>query len=67
MYAVMVVRVIARVFQDDTGAYTELPVLIDGTQKIIKPVLEYTLILKREGRGQSTINKLIKSVQLLLE
>lgn len=63
----MVVRVIAKVFQDDTGVYAELPVLVDHSQEVIKPLLEYTLVLKREGRSQSTINNLIKSVHLMLE
>ena len=63
----MVVRVFAKVFQDDTGACVELPVLIDHSHVVIKPLLEYTLTLYRDGSSQSTINNLIKSVYLLLE
>lgn len=53
--------------QDDTGAYVQIPVLIDEHCEVVQPLLDYTLKLKRDGRSLSTINNLIKATQLLLE
>lgn len=64
---VMVVKVKAKVVQDDTGAYARLPVLIDETHEVVMPLLDYCLMLQREGRSLSTINNVIKATQLLLE
>ena len=63
----MVVKVKAKVVQDDTGAYAQLPVLIDEAHEVVMPLLDYCLMLQREGRSLSTINNVIKATQLLLE
>ncbi|MGQ1512268.1 gamma-mobile-trio recombinase GmtY [Acinetobacter baumannii] len=62
-----IIRVNAKVIQDDSGVFTEIPVLLDENQEIIKPLMEYTLKLKRDGMSQSTIMNCIKATQLLLE
>ena len=63
----MVVKVKAKVVQDDTGVYAQLPVLIDEAHEVVMPLLDYCLMLQREDRSLSTINNVIKSTQLLLE
>lgn len=61
------VRVRAKVIQDDSGVFTEIPVLLDANKKTIRPLMEYVLKLKRDGKSASTINNYIKATQLLLE
>lgn len=61
------VRVRAKVIQDDSGVFIEVPILLDQNQETIKPLMEYILKLKRDGRSPSTINVYVKAVQLLLE
>jgi len=62
-----VVRVNAKVVQDDSGVFTEIPVLLNQNKEVIKPLMEYALKLKRDGMSQSTISNYIKAAQLLLE
>lgn len=62
-----VVRVKAKVVQDDSGVFTEIPILLDENKTPIKPLVEYMLKLKRDGLSQSTMNNSIKATQLLLE
>ena len=62
-----IVRINAKIIQDDSGVFTEIPVLLDENQDVIKPLMEYTLKLKRDGMSQSTILNCIKATQLLLE
>ena len=62
-----VVRVNAKVVQDDSGVFTEIPVLLDQNKDPVKPLVEYVLKLKRDGMSQSTIINYIKATQLLLE
>lgn len=50
-----IVRINAKIIQDDSGVFTEIPVLLDENQDVIKPLMEYTLKLKRDGMSQSTI------------
>jgi len=64
---VEVVRVNAKVVQDDSGVFTEIPVLLDQKKEPVKPLVEYALKLKRDGMSQSTISNYIKATQLLLE
>lgn len=61
------IKVIAKVVQDDSGVFTEIPILLDENRKVIKPLLEFALKLKRDGMSQSTISNYIKATQLLLE
>lgn len=62
-----VVRVNAKVIQDNSGIFTEIPVLLDQDKKPIYPLVEYVLKLQRDGLSSSTINNSIKATQLLLE
>ncbi|MDH1700051.1 site-specific integrase, partial [Acinetobacter johnsonii] len=62
-----VVRVNAKVVQDDSGVFTEIPVLLDKNKEPVKPLAEFALKLKRDGMSQSTISNHIKATQLLLE
>lgn len=62
-----IVKVIAKVVDDNSGVFTEIPVLLDKNKEPIKPLVEYVLKLKRNGKSQSTIDKYIKATQLLLE
>ena len=55
-----VVRVNAKVVQDDSGVFTEIPVLLDQNKEPVKPLIEYTLKLKRDGMSQSTISNHVK-------
>lgn len=61
------VRVKAKVVQDDSGVFTEIPVLLDQNQEVIQPLMKYVLKLKRDGRSPSTLNVYVKAVQMLLE
>lgn len=61
------VRVNAKIIQDDSGVFSEIPVLLDQNQEVIEPLLKYTLKLNRDGRSPSTINVYVKAVQMLLE
>lgn len=62
-----IVKVNAKVVQDDSGVFSEIPVLLDENKDVIQPLMEYALKLKRNGRSPSTINNCIKATQLLLE
>ena len=61
------VRVRAKAVQDDSGVYSEIPVLISDSNEILKPLMDYALKLKRDGKSHSTINNYIKATQLLIE
>lgn len=61
------VKVIAKVVDDNSGVFTEIPVLLDQNKEPIKQLVEYALKLKRDGRSQATISNCIKATQLLLE
>jgi hypothetical protein len=62
-----IVKVNAKVVQDDTGVFTEIPVLLDKNGEAIKQLQEYTLKLRRDGMSESTISNFIKATHLLLE
>ena len=64
---VKTVKVIAKIIEDNSGVFTEVPILISENNEVIQPLLEYTLRLKREGKSQSTINRYISASRLLLE
>ena len=57
---VEVVRINAKVVLDDSGVFTEIPVLLDQNKEPVKPLIEYALKLKRDGMSQSTISNYIK-------
>lgn len=61
------VKVNAKIVQDNSKVFTEIPVLLDESSQVIKPLMEFILKLKHDGKSQSTINGYIKSAQLLLE
>lgn len=61
------VKVKAKVFQDDSGVFTEIPVLLDENTEVLKPLMDYSLKLKHEDKSQTTINNCVKATQLLLE
>ena len=62
-----IVKVIAKVVDDDSGIKTEVPVLLDENNQVLKPLLDFTLKLKRDGRSQTKLDELVSSVRLLLE
>lgn len=62
-----IVKVKAKVVHDNSGVFTEIYVLLDDNKEVIKPLLEYVIKLKRDGKSQSTISNCIKATQLLLE
>jgi integrase len=63
----LVVKVNAKVVQDDSGACSQIPVLISENNEVIRLLINYVLKLKRDGKSISTINNHIKATQLLLE
>lgn len=62
-----IVKVTAKVFDDNSGVSIEIPVLLDENQQVLKPLLEYILKLKRNGYSPSTLHKYINATKLLLE
>lgn len=62
-----IVKVKAKILDDNSGIFTEIPVLLDQDKEPIKPLVEYALKLKRDGMSPSTTNNYIKATQLLLE
>lgn len=62
-----IVKVVAKIVDDNSGVFTEIPVLLDENKNPIKPLVEYALKLKRDGMSQSTISNSIKATHLLLE
>ena len=62
-----IVKVIAKVVDDNSGVFTEIPILLDQNKEPIKPLVEYALKLKRDGMSQSSINNYIKATHLLFE
>lgn len=61
-----IVKVNAKIVQDNSYMFTEIPVLLDKNRQVIKPLMEYALHLKTNGRSQSTINNVVRATQLLL-
>ena len=41
-----IVKVNAKVVQDDSGVFSEIPVLLDENKDVIQPLMEYALKLK---------------------
>lgn len=64
---VKTVKIKAKVIQNDTGVFIQVPVLIDEKNQIIQPFLDFILKLKRDGKSQSTINNYTRATQWLLE
>ena len=64
---VEVVRVNAKVVQDDSRMFAEIPILLDKNKEPVKPLVEFVLKLKRYGMNQSTISNYVQVTQLLLE
>ncbi|OTG96012.1 integrase [Acinetobacter sp. ANC 4654] len=62
-----IVKVNAKVVQDNTGVFIEIPILLDEKKEVIKPFLEFILKLKRDGKSQSTVSNYTRATQLLLE
>jgi hypothetical protein len=62
-----IVKVIAKVVDDDTGIKIEIPVLLDENNQVIKQLVDFALKLKRDGRSQIKLDELVSSVRLLLE
>lgn len=62
-----IVKVVAKIVDDNSGVFTEIPILLDEKKQVIKPLLDYILKLKRNGKSQSTITIVIKATKLLLE
>lgn len=62
-----IVKVIAKVVDDDSDIKTEVPVLLDENNHVLKSLLNFTLKLKRDGRSQTKLDELVSSVRLLLE
>lgn len=44
-----IVKVVAKVLEDNSGVFTEIPVLLDENKQVLRPLLEYILKLKRNG------------------
>lgn len=61
------VKVKSKVFEDNTGVCSEVPILLDSKKQPIKPLLEYIIKLKRDGRSVSTLSQCIDATKLLLE
>lgn len=62
-----IVKVVAKVVDDNSGVFTTLPLLLDQNKEPIRPLVEYALKLRRDGISQSTIDKYIKATQLFLQ
>lgn len=62
-----IVKVNAKIVDDNSGVFTEIPILLDEKKQVIKPLLDYILKLKRNGKSLSTITTIIKATKLLLE
>ena len=61
-----IVKVNAKVVQDNTGIFIEIPIILDEKKEVIKPFLEFILKLKRDGKSQSTVSNYTRSTQMLL-
>lgn len=61
------VKVIVKVVEDNSGVFNEIPVLIDTQNRIVKPLFDFILRLKRAGKSSSTLNKYTHATRLLLE
>lgn len=62
-----IVKVIAKVVDDNSGVFTEIPVLLDENKQVLRPLLEYILKLKRNGKSQPTLSKCVDATKLFLE
>ncbi|MDV7413959.1 gamma-mobile-trio recombinase GmtY [Acinetobacter baumannii] len=61
------VKVIAKIVEDNSGVYLEIPVLLDENQQVLMPLLEYILTLKRNGKSYATLSQYVNASKLLLE
>ena len=61
----MFVSVRARVYTDQTGAYTELPVLLTPLG-VLEPLLDYC-IYRSHDRSLSWMNQVVRSVRMFLD
>ncbi|MFK8987168.1 gamma-mobile-trio recombinase GmtY [Acinetobacter seifertii] len=61
------VKVIAKIVDDNSGVFIQIPVLIDENQQVLMPLLEYTLLLKRNGKSHATLLNYVNASKLLLE
>lgn len=62
----IVVKVRAKIVSDNTGVVNELPVLLTD-EGDIRPLTRYLIKKQTQGSSLATIDKIIKSVALLLE
>ena len=62
-----IVKVVAKVLEDNSGVFTEIPVLLDENKQVLRPLLEYILKLKRNGKSQATLSKSVDATKLFLE
>jgi integrase len=61
-----VVRIKARVIEDNTGIKSELPILLSKSGVLV-PLLDYLLKKQQEGRSQTWMNRVVQSTQMLIE
>src|ERR1700756_5251521 len=61
----MFVTVKSRIYTDNTGAYTELPVLLTSAG-VLEPLLDYCLY-RNHDRSLAWMTKVIRSVRMFLE
>ncbi|MEJ7582412.1 hypothetical protein WKI22_18075 [Acinetobacter baumannii] len=61
------VKIIAKIVEDNSGVYLEIPVLLDENQQVLMPLLEYILTLKRNGKSYATLSQYVNASKLLLE
>lgn len=62
-----IVKVVAKVVDDNSGVFTEIPALLDENKQVLRPLLEYILKLKRNGKSQPTLSKYVDAIKLFLE
>lgn len=60
------VKVKAKIVEDNSGIKLEVPVLLSDNNIILESLLNFTLVLKREGKSESKLNDLVSAVRLLL-
>jgi len=62
-----IVKIVAKVVDDNSGVFTEIPVLLDENKQVLRPLLEYILKLRRNGKSQPTLSKCVDATKLFLE
>ncbi|MBS9403091.1 site-specific integrase [Halomonas sp. TRM85114] len=60
------VRVIGKIVEDNTGVTSEIPLLMTAEGEV-SSLTDYLLILHANGRSKSMMNKVVRSVAMLLE